>query len=44
MELDQLDAAVKCYDKALAIKPDFAEAFNNLGSTLKQLGQLDTCS
>ena len=26
--------------KALAIKPDFADACNNLGITLKKLGQL----
>ena len=42
MILDQLDAAVKSYEQALAINPDhFAEAHNNLGNTLKNLGQLD---
>ena len=40
-ELDQLDEAVKSYEKALAINPDFAEAHNNLGNVLKDLGQLD---
>ena len=39
--LGQLDDAVKSYKKALAIKPDFAEAHNNLGITLKELDQLD---
>ena len=39
--LGQLDAAVKCYEQALAIQPDFAEAHSNLGVTLKDLGQLD---
>jgi len=39
--LGQLDAAVKSYNKALAIKPDYAEAHYNLGNTLKELGQLD---
>jgi tetratricopeptide (TPR) repeat protein len=39
--LGQLDAAVNRYEQALAIKPDFAEAHNNLGNTLKELGQLD---
>jgi tetratricopeptide (TPR) repeat protein/2-polyprenyl-3-methyl-5-hydroxy-6-metoxy-1,4-benzoquinol methylase len=39
--IDQLDAAVKCYEQALAIKPDYAEAHSNLGVTLQELGQLD---
>ena len=39
--LGQLDAAVKRYKKALVIKPDYAEAHNNLGNVLKDLGQLD---
>ena len=36
-----MDAAVKSYEKAFAINPDYAEAHNNLGVTLKELGQLD---
>ena len=39
--LEQLDTAVKQYDKAIAIKPDYAEAHNNLGVTLQDLGQMD---
>jgi len=39
--LGQLDIAVKRYEQSLAIKPDYAEAHNNLGVTLKELGQLD---
>ena len=39
--LGQLEAAVKHYELTLAIKPDYAEAHNNLGITLKALGQLD---
>ena len=39
--LGQLEAAVKSYEQALAIKPDFAEAHSNLGNTLKKLGQLE---
>ena len=39
--LGQLDTTVKRYEKALAIKPDYAEAHNNLGATLQELGQLD---
>ena len=39
--LDQLDAAVKSFEQALAIKPDYAEAHSNLGSTLQELDQLE---
>jgi tetratricopeptide (TPR) repeat protein len=42
--LGQLDAAVKRYEQALAIKPDYAEAHYNLGNTLKELGQLEAAS
>ena len=40
-ELNQLDAAIKCYKKAITIKPDYAIAYNNLGVTLQELNQLD---
>jgi len=39
--IGQLDAAVKCYEKAVALKPDYAEAQYNLGITHRELGQLD---
>jgi len=39
--LGQLDIAVKRYEKALAIKPDYAEAHYNLGFSLHRLGQLN---
>jgi len=39
--LNQLEAAVKCYEQALAIKPDYAEAHSNLGVTLQELGQME---
>ena len=39
--IGQLDAAVKSFKKALAIKPDYTEVNYNLGVTLKELGQLD---
>ena len=38
--LEQLEASVEAYNKALAIKPDFAEANNNMGVTLKEQGKL----
>jgi len=39
--LGQLDTAISFYEKALSIKPDYAEALYNLGSSLHSLGQLD---
>jgi protein O-GlcNAc transferase len=38
--LNQLGVAVKCYEQALVINPDYAEAHNNLGNTFKEVGQL----
>ena len=35
--IGQLDAAVKSFEKALAIKPDYVEAQNNLDIVLKEL-------
>jgi len=37
----QLELAVKCFEKAAEIKPDFADAHYNLGLTLQELNQLD---
>ena len=39
-ELGRLDEAEASYRDAIALKPDFAEAHNNLGVTLKDLGRL----
>jgi len=39
--LGQFNAAVKDYEKAIAIKPDYSKAHFNLGGTLQELGQLD---
>ena len=39
--LGQLDTAISYYEKALSIKPNYAEAHYNLGFTLQRLGQLD---
>ena len=35
------DAAVESYEKAIAIKPDWAEAYANIGSARSQQGNLD---
>ena len=37
----KLDLAIQAYDKAISIKPDFSEAFNNMGITLKKQGKLE---
>jgi predicted TPR repeat methyltransferase len=39
--LGQLEAAVKRFEQALAIQPDYADARYNLGNSLKELGQLE---
>ena len=37
----ELDKAVVAYSKALSIKPDHADAYNNMGNALKDQGELD---
>jgi tetratricopeptide (TPR) repeat protein len=37
----KLEEAIEAYNKALAIKPDYAEAYYNLGITLKDQGKLE---
>jgi len=39
--LGNLDLSVEAYSKALAIKPDYAEAYNNMGVTLQDQGKLE---
>ena len=39
--ISKLDEAVNSFEKALAIKPDYAEVHYNLGVTLQELSQLD---
>ena len=39
--LGQLDASVVAYKKAIAIKPDYAEAYYNMGNALKDQGKLE---
>ncbi len=38
-EQGKLDEAIEAYKKALAIKPDYAEAYNNMGNSLKEQGK-----
>ena len=40
-DLGQLDDAVKSYEQALAIKPDYAEVHYNLGTTFQEIGKMD---
>ena len=39
--LGQLDQSIEAYNKALAIKPDYAEAYNNMGATLQEQDKLE---
>ena len=36
-----LEEAIEAYHKALSIKPDFAEAYNNMGNALQEQGKLE---
>ena len=40
-EQGKLDEAIEAYKKAISIKPDYAEAYNNMGIALKEQGKLD---
>jgi tetratricopeptide (TPR) repeat protein len=39
--LGQLELSLDAHNKALAIKPDYAEAYNNMGNVLKDQGKLE---
>ena len=39
--LGQIDDSIRHYNKAIAIKPDYAEAYSNLGNTLQEQGNLE---
>jgi len=39
--LGQFNLSVEAYKKALAIKPDYAEAYYNIGNSLKKQGKLE---
>ena len=38
-EQGKLEEAIEAYNKALAIKPDYAEAYSNMGVILKETRQ-----
>ena len=40
-EQGKLEEAIEAYNKALAIKPDYAEAYYNMGVALKEQGKLE---
>ena len=40
-EQGKLEEAIEAYNKALTIKPDYAEAYNNMGNALKEQGKLE---
>ena len=39
--LGKLDEAIEAYNKAITIKPDYAEAYYNMGNALNDQGKLD---
>ena len=40
-EIGMIDEAIEAYKKAISIKPDYADAYNNMGVVLKQKGEYD---
>jgi predicted O-linked N-acetylglucosamine transferase (SPINDLY family) len=40
-EQGKLEEAIEAYNKALALKPDYAEAYNNMGIAFKKQGKLE---
>ncbi len=41
IEQNRISSAEKCFKKAVKLNPNYVEAYNNLGNTLKQLGKID---
>ena len=37
----KLEEAIEAYKKALSLKPDYADAYNNMGNALKDQGKLE---
>ena len=40
-EQGKLEEAIEAYSKALSIKPDYANAYNNMGIALEYQGKLE---
>jgi 2-polyprenyl-3-methyl-5-hydroxy-6-metoxy-1,4-benzoquinol methylase/TolA-binding protein len=40
-EQGKLEETIEAYNKALAIKPDYADAYYNMGNTLKEQGKME---
>ena len=40
-QIGQLDQAIVAFKRVLAIKPDYADAYNNMGNALKEQGKLE---
>ena len=40
-EQNKLEEAIEAYTKALAIKPDYADAYYNMGNALKEQNKLE---
>ena len=40
-EQGKLDEAIEAYDRALSLKPDYFEAYNNKANALKDQGKLE---
>ena len=41
MQKGNLDQAIACFERAAALRPDYAEARSNIASALKESGRLD---
>ena len=40
-EQRKLEEAIEAYKKALSIRPDYADAYNNMGNALRDQGRLE---
>ena len=40
-EIGMIDKAIKAYKRAISLRPDYADAYNNMGVVLKQKGKHD---
>ena len=37
----KFDVSIETYNKAISLKPDYAEAYNNMGAALKDQGKME---